>query len=101
MNFKNFKRLRLKDIWTDELSGYQYPLVIKSHLHTILQNSLSYNSYIEKLLRKSNSLSFRYRYYGEDNIPLIRLEPAIYLKAEAERIQQMIKEDKSKNMEVE
>ena len=99
MNFKNFKQLRRKSLWTDELSGYQYPLVIKSHLYTILHNSWSYNSYIEKLLNKSDSLSSNYR--GESNIPLSRLESAIYLKKEAERIQQMIKEDKSKNREAE
>lgn len=99
MNFKNFKRLRRKSLWTDEFSGYQYPLVIKSHLYTILHNSWSYNSYIENLLRKSNYLSFIL--CGEDSVPLIRLESATYLKAEAERIRQMIKEDKSKNMEVE
>lgn len=99
MNFKNFKQLRRKSLWTDELSGYQYPLVIKSHLFGVLHNSSSYNSYIENLLRKSNYLSFIL--CGEDSVPPIRSESAIYLKKEAERIKQMIKEDKSKNMGVE
>ena len=99
MNFKNFKQLRRKSLWTDELSGYQYPLVIKSRLWGILHTSWSYTSYIENLLSKSDSLSSNYR--GESNIPLSRSESAIYLKKEAERIKQMIKEDESKNMEVE
>ena len=99
MNFKNFKQSRLKNLWTNDFSGYQYPLVIKSHLYTVLHNSSSYNSYIENLLRKSNYLSFIL--CGEDSVPPIRSESAIYLKAEAERIKQMIKEDKFKNMEVE
>lgn len=99
MNFKNFKRLRLKDIWRNDFSDYQYPLVIKSHLYTVLHNSWSYNSYIEKLLSKSNHLSFIF--CGEDSIPPVRSESAIYLRKEAKRIKQMIKEDESKNMEVE
>ena len=99
MNFKNFKQARLKNIWRNDFSGYQYPLIIKSHLFGVLHNSWSYNSYIESLLRKSDYLSFKY--HGEDNVPLSRSESAIYLKKEAERVKQMIKEDKSKNMEVE
>ena len=99
MNFKNFKRLRLKDIWRNDFSGYQYPIMIKSRLCTVLHNSWSYNSYIESLLRKSDYLSFKY--HGEDNVPLSRSESAIYLKKEAERIKRMIKEEESKNMEVE
>ena len=99
MNFKNFKRLKFKNVWRNDFSGYQYPLMIKSHLWGILHTSWSYTSYIENLLSKSDSLSSNYR--GESNIPLSRLESAIYLKKEAERIQQMIKEDKSKNREAE
>ena len=99
MNFKNFKRLKLKNVWKNDFSGYQYPLMIKSHLYTVLHSSSSYNSYIEKLIIKSNNLS--HKYYKEDSVPLVRMESAIYLKEEAERIKQMIKEDESKNMEVE
>ena len=99
MNFKNFKQLRRKSLWTDELSGYQYPLVIKSHLYTVLHSSSSYNSYIEKLLSKSNHLSFIF--CGEDSVPPARSESAIYLKKEAEKIKQMIKENKYKNRVVE
>ena len=99
MNFKNFKQSRLKSLWTNDFSGYQYPLMIKSHLYTVLHSSSSYNSYIEKLISKSNNLS--HKYYKEDSVPLVRSESAIYLKKEAKRIKQMIKEDESKNMEVE
>lgn len=98
MNFKNFKQSRLKNLWTNEFSGYQYPFVIKSHLYTILHNSWSYNSYIEKLLNKSDRLSFIY--HEGDSITPARSESATYLKKEAERIKRMIKEDESKNMEV-
>lgn len=96
MNFKNFKQVRLKNLWISDFSGYQYPLMIKSHLHSILQSSYSYNYYIESLLEKSRRLSKRH--YKEDKVPLFRSESAIYLKAEAERVNQMIKEDKLKNM---
>ena len=99
MNFKNFKRLKFKNVWRNDFSGYQYPLMIKTHLLGVLHNSWSYNSYIENLLRKSNYLSFIL--CGEDSVPPVRSESAIYLKKEAERIKQMIKEDESKNMEVE
>lgn len=99
MNFKNFKQVRLKNLWRKDFSDYQYPLVVKSNLYSILQHSWSYNYYIERLLSKSRSLSRRY--YKEDHVPLIRLESAIYLKAEAKRIKQMIEEAKSKNMEKE
>ena len=90
MNFKNFQRLRLKNVWRNDFSGYLYPLMIKSRLSSVLHNSWSYNSYIENLLSKSNYLSFIL--YGEDSVPLSRSESAIYLKKEAERIKQMIKE---------
>lgn len=99
MNFKNFKQTRLKNLWKNDFSGYQYPLMIKSHLYSILQSSYSYNYYIERLLEKSNRLSKKH--YKEDRVPLVRLESATYLKTEAERVKQMIKEDKSKNMGVE
>lgn len=90
MNFKNFKQLRRKSLWTDEFSGYQYPLVIKSHLDTVLHNSWSYNSYIDELLNKSDRLSFIF--HEGDSITPVRSESAIYLKEEAERVKQMIKE---------
>lgn len=99
MNFKNFKQVRLKNLWIKDFSGYQYPLMIKSHLYSILQSSYSYNFYIERLLEKSRRLSKKY--YKEDKVPLVRSESAIYLKAEAEKVNQMIREDKSKNMGVE
>lgn len=99
MNFKNFKQVRLKNLWRNDFSGYQYPLMIKSHLYTILQSSWSYNYYIERLFVKSNRLSKRY--YKEDEVPLVRLESARYLKAEAKRVKQMIEEAKSKNREKE
>lgn len=97
MNFKNFKQVRLKNLWIKDFSSYQYPVVIKTHLYNILQSSYSYNYYIERLLEKSNRLYKRY--YKENSVPLVRLESAIYLKKEAERTKQMIKKAKSKNME--
>ena len=90
MNFKNFKRLRLKDIWRNDFFGYQSPLMLKSRLSAVLHNSWSYNSYIENLLRKSDDLSFIL--CGEGSVSLSRSESAIYLKKEAERVKQMIKE---------
>ena len=99
MNFKNFKQLRLRNLWKNDFSGYQYPLMIKSHLYSILRHSYSYDFYIEKLITKSNRLSKRH--YKEDRVPLVRLESAICLKEEVERIKQMIEEAKSKNMEKE
>lgn len=99
MTFKNFKQLKLSKLWQEDFFDLQYPLVVKSHLYNILQHSYSYHYYIEKLISKSNNLS--HKYYKEDSVPLVRMESAIYLKEEAERIKQMIKEDKSKNMEVE
>lgn len=98
MNFKNFKQLKLRKLWQGDFSGLQYPLVAKSHLYNILQNSYSYRGYIEKLISKSNNLSFRY--YKEDSIPIVRTESAIYLRGEAERAKQEMERNKSKNMEV-
>lgn len=102
MNFKNYKgykRKAIREKLNREGSLHSEEWFISASL-ILSQTYQAYESKIVQRVKYLSKIKDNDSQKQKNNL-IVRMESAIYLKEEAERIKQMIKEDESKNMEVE